>query len=224
MREPLKMIIKKDMFIIATIMLLLPGLCYANVGLPMIFVVWPSMWYMFIPVVLIEYMVIRHYLKEIRPIKLMGLTISANFISTLIGIPTTWMILCVLEFIFGIGLFGADFLTKKIGFPIDYDSSLVQFLLNVMFSAYMGPGGDEGSRIHIAMISLLLPFYYASYWTENLVFQHMISPEKKDDQISNAIKKANIVSYLFLFIAVLICNSYYAITNKLLIALGLIKL
>jgi hypothetical protein len=218
------MIIKKDMFIIATILLLLPGLCYANVGLPMIFVVWPSMWYMFIPVVLIEYMVIRHYLKEIRPIKLMGLTISANLFSTLIGIPITWMILCAIEFIFGIGLFGADFVAKKIGFPIDYDSNLVQLLLNVVFSAYMGPGGDEGSRIHIALISLLLPFYYASYRFENLVFHDNLSPEKNDDQISNAIKKANIVSYLFLFIVVLICSSYYAITNKLLIALGLIKL
>jgi hypothetical protein len=87
----------------------------------------------------------------------------------------------------------------------------------IISSPYMGPGGNEEYRIHIALIFLLVPFYFTSYYFENEFFQNSFSPDKEDQVIATVIKKLNIISYLFLFLVVVVCFSYYAITSKLII-------
>lgn len=69
---------------------------WANVGLPMIVVVWPAAWMLFIPVVLAEAVVARKVLGP-RFGERLAMTIVANLASTLVGIPVAWFALVLVE-------------------------------------------------------------------------------------------------------------------------------
>jgi hypothetical protein len=69
---------------------------FANTGLPMICVYWPSAWVAFIPIVIIESWVGVRLLK--RPFgSCLKAAFVGNLISTLIGIPITWFVLLLIE-------------------------------------------------------------------------------------------------------------------------------
>jgi hypothetical protein len=72
---------------------------FANVGLPMICVYWPSAWIALVPIVLIEAWVGTRLLK-IPFGSVLKTAFLGNFVSTLVGIPVTWLVLALIEFLF----------------------------------------------------------------------------------------------------------------------------
>ena len=77
-----------------------PAQAEANAGIPMIVLLWPGFWILFVPVVLLEGQIARRLfgLPWRDAIRLSG---RANFYSTLAGIPGAWLALLVVEFAVG---------------------------------------------------------------------------------------------------------------------------
>jgi len=71
-----------------------PSLCYANIGVPMIFVTLPMMVVALLPIIIIETVLATPYLKI--PFRfLLRLIARANLFSTFVGIPITWFLLAL---------------------------------------------------------------------------------------------------------------------------------
>jgi hypothetical protein len=68
----------------------------ADAGVPMLFITWPGMLLALIPVVFIEAWIMRPRL-ELTSGKALKLAAIANLVSTVVGIPLTWMVLAGLE-------------------------------------------------------------------------------------------------------------------------------
>ncbi len=156
---------------------------YANVGVPMVFITLPYMIVSLIPVILIEaYIVLKILgLPYLRSCKIM--TIS-NLVSTLIGIPITWIILVLLEiFTVGDGALGLGepatrlmAVTWQAPWLIPYESNLY----------WMIPS---------ATLTLLVPFFLASWSIEYHVSKMLL--RKTDKRILNSvIFKANLTTYI----------------------------
>ncbi|WP_437752328.1 hypothetical protein [Sorangium sp. So ce1389] len=80
--------------------LLWPKAALANAGIPMIFLVWPASWIVFVPVVLVEAAVARRVLC-LPTRDAIKLSLAANAWPTLAGIPVTWALLTVIEMAVG---------------------------------------------------------------------------------------------------------------------------
>jgi len=74
----------------------------ANVGVPMLAVVWPASWWLLVPVILLESLVAVRLLRVgfVRGARVVGI---ANLLSTLAGIPITWGILVLVQMLLGWG-------------------------------------------------------------------------------------------------------------------------
>jgi hypothetical protein len=85
-------------------------LLLADMGVPMIAVIWPAAWVALIPVILIETAIGRRILQTTfqRPL---CAAVAANLSSAALGIPLTWMVLALLQALLG---FGVD---KGLGSP-----------------------------------------------------------------------------------------------------------
>lgn len=84
---------QRSLFILTLgIFLTLSSVAYANGGLPFTVLVYPTLWLLFIPIVLIEFLIHKHVLK-LSAKRAFSLTLKANIFSTLWGIPITLLIL-----------------------------------------------------------------------------------------------------------------------------------
>jgi hypothetical protein len=185
-----------------------------DMGLPMII---PSMLMMvlaLVPIIFVESFVIAARLK-LELLKTLNWVALANLASTFIGIPVTWFGLAALQFATGSGNF----------FRID------TFWGKLIAVTWQAPwalpyGSDYDWIISAAMISLLIPFCFASWFVEYHVARTKLSTllyEKTTDggsengpmiqimerealfpQISRAFRDANLVSYGLLVVLLLV--------------------
>jgi len=158
----------------------------ANAGLPMIMVAMPVMLYALLPIVLIEAYVLRRSLHVSTGRSLVYAAVS-NLVSTLVGIPLTWLILVAFQLLTGGGgAYGIQTLPQKI--------------LAVTWQApWLIP--YEGSMkwmVPSAMLVLLIPFFFASwfceYWTIRLLGGIMVEAVS-NKEIKKACLYANAVTY-----------------------------
>lgn len=124
----------------------------ANMGIPMISVLFPAMWGAFIPVVVIETMI----LKRRRQLKLrptLCAVFCANIVSTLVGIPLSW----ILYFLVTIPL--SFFLHWVTGYP-DYHTggqTIPQLIAEpIMYAGWIGPGQSDPVWLMPAALMCLL--------------------------------------------------------------------
>ena len=128
---------------------LMPSSAWADVGLPMLVVVWPASALALLPVVIVEASFAR------RPLGLtvrrsLALSALANAASTIIGIPVAWGVLLV-------PLFAAAVLPRGL-----------QFIVVPSYVAWLPP--VEGTWwIATAMVILCVPFFFASVFIERWV-------------------------------------------------------
>ena len=154
----------------------------ANVGVPMIFPALPLMVLSLLPIVLVEALILWRTLK-IEFHRSIKAAASANALSTLVGIPVTWFLLVVLQFLTGGDrAFGLNTPLKKLlavtwqaPWLVPYDSSLY----------WMVP---------TAGLVLLIPFFSASWWLEHLVAKRVLK-EIETKRVRRVVLYANLVSY-----------------------------
>lgn len=172
-----------------------------DMGLPMIF---PAMYLMIIalgPIIFIEAFAIRS-LKLSLERTVLSVTV-ANFASTIIGIPVSWML-----------LFGLQQAAYSLGRPAP-GSFWDIFLAVTVQSPWVHPRGPEYDWIvYCAGLFLLIPFFFASWILENWVIVKFVKPTLPGRvapgallvKIKRAVRNANLCSYglLALFITVML--------------------
>ncbi|MDP2211426.1 MAG: hypothetical protein Q8J63_06805 [Candidatus Aquicultor sp.] len=77
-------------------LLAVPSTAHADMGLPMIIIAWPGMGVMLIPVVALEVFVLMRLFGT--PVgRTVEVAATSNIVSTVVGIPVTWVILGVFQ-------------------------------------------------------------------------------------------------------------------------------
>ncbi|WP_159875572.1 hypothetical protein [Aquitalea denitrificans] len=167
----------------------LTSFAHADVGLPMIVVFFPISILAFIPIVLIESLVICKILN-VRWKLSVKVAFLANLVSSVAGIPLAWFILLLFEFT-------ASDVFLKWGLSNSYPPSGVRgFEAIILTAPWLGQTNDNWS-VPFAVIVLLIPFFLVSCWIESWYAAKWLSPSN----VKNGVKAmwwANAASYLFL--------------------------
>jgi hypothetical protein len=143
----------------------MPCVARADAGVPMLALIWPASWVLFIPVVAIEAWLAR---------KIVGLSVKqsvlasavANAVSTLVGIPLVWALLVLFEM----------FILSNGGRALGIDSFWQRVYAVTVQAAWLIPYESELHwMVPLAAIVLLVPFFFASVFLERLVFRRFCS-------------------------------------------------
>lgn len=166
----------------------------ADAGIPMIFLAFPAMLMLLIPVILIEAFLCKKWLGLTNWDAIRSNAI-ANFASTIIGIPIAWAIMLGVEFA-AFGLISASPAIQNSNSPL---ASVILFALS---SAWIGPpAGEHAWIIPCAVLVLLVPFFFASYGVEYAIINHMLGMPEGDPsnltsrRIRAAVRNSNLVTY-----------------------------
>lgn len=165
--------------------LIIPGVAYANAGVPMLFVAMPAFLISLIPIIAIETWYISRGLKLALGQALKTVSIS-NVISTVVGIPVTWFLLVLIQMVTGGGsAYGAQ-----------------TFMGKVLAVTWQAPWlipyeQDLNWMIPTAGLVLLVPFFFMSWWLEYLVTKKLLKTLPALS-IKNKVRNANIITYLLL--------------------------
>jgi hypothetical protein len=155
-----------------------PAPAMANVGLPMIFVVWPSAWLLFAPVCFVEALVAKRLLA-LPTAQCATLALRANAWSTLVGIPLTWLALLLIEIgvSFGLSLGKID---PRLGWPF----------VAPIYAPWLWPT-DQNWHVFAAAALLCIPFMFVSIRVERWSAEKQVPR----DNARRWAQRANLVTY-----------------------------
>jgi len=198
--------LSKIFFLFFGFITLFAPIASSNAGIPMLAVLWPLYWALFIPIILIEWYTVRFHFKNKAPSYLLKTTFVSNAISTFLGIPITWGILVLIQlFIIPGGGGFYEGLPKYVGF-------LAAFTVQI---AWILPYGEPLINwiIPTASTFLMIIFFFTSYFIEKHSIFIIFKP--KDPKLwSHAMWRANIHSYIFLYIFLLGTFIYRLLKNS----------
>jgi hypothetical protein len=166
----------------------------ANAGLPMVIVFLPPAWLALVPIIVIEsaYGAWRLKLHAGRALAAQSV---ANCVSTLIGIPVTWLVLVLIEFVL---LEGAVRIAPQ---------SLLSAFTPIVGAAWLGPGAEEKLWMMALAITLLTAaFYLMSVSTEGFIIARFF-PDVPRKLIRRWSFEANAISYALLVVLILLAWS-----------------
>lgn len=177
----------KKVYLIAGVLSLTPQVAFANAGVPMIFLVMPAFAIAIVPIVIIESVYLAKKLKISGRVAGKTATIS-NLVSTLVGIPLTWILLVVIQL-----LTGGD---KAYG--------LISILDKILAVTWQAPWlipyeSDLHWMVPVAGLVLLVPFFFVSWWSEYLVSKKLLK-ETEAVTTNRAVRNANLITYGLLII------------------------
>jgi hypothetical protein len=181
---------------------------YANVGVPMIFITLPGMLLALMPIIAIESKIYFRYfgLGKLKVIKYTTLTNSA---STILGVPLAWLLHTILLLSFG-QAYSLLFPTAN----IFTNGGLSLFLQVTLGAAWLGPiEGQLYWMIPAACLFLLIPYFFVSWYFEYFIMRKLVR-NVEDKMCKSATLKANLVSYSFLVIVVIIWLTASIIEKK----------
>ena len=165
------------------IVCLLPQDAMADVGIPMIVFTLPGMVMVLIPVIFLEMLVMKPRLSVSTKTALKVSSV-ANIVTTIVGIPFTWLVLVIIQFWTG---GGGNAVPKT---PIDAVFAVT------LHAAWRGEGPPYWV-IPAAAMWLLVPSFFVSWWLEYKVAARML-PDAGRQQLKSAMFRANLLSYYFL--------------------------
>jgi hypothetical protein len=175
----------------------------ADAGVPMIFITWPGMILLLLPIIAAEWAFISHR-TSLQKRKVLWATAAANALSTIVGIPLTWGVLLLCE----MGVFMTLAHIPKLGNG-SWNSPLEQIVETILSAPWIAPVANSGSwAVPLAALVLLIPFYFVSVWVEEKIMEHMLpvttsldaqANEVNERVLRNAVRGANLMSYGFLF-------------------------
>ncbi|HTF27029.1 MAG TPA: hypothetical protein VK937_24470 [Candidatus Limnocylindria bacterium] len=172
----------------------------ADAGLPMIFLTFPAMLMLLIPVIVIEGLLCKKWLG-LTTAEAMKSNALSNLASTIIGVPVAWAIMLGVEFLtFGI--------IERSNAIQNWRSPIAQVIWLFLGSAWIGPPSEKNVWvIPAATLVLLVPFFLASYGIEYLVVKHMVGmpeggpPNLAYRRVRIAVRNANLITYGAMFVA-----------------------
>lgn len=171
-------------------LVLIPSVALADIGVPMIAYFWPYMFVGFIPIAIAEGLIFQRMLNiEIRTA--FRVSVFVNVITTFLGIPITWILLVFLQMLTGGGSY-------------DDTSTLIAKFLTVTWQApWLMPLrlSDYYWLPATAMLVLLIPFFFVTWWIEAKVISKFLLPSVDEGRVRSACIWANLVSYSILALA-----------------------
>ena len=163
----------------------------ADAGVPMIFITLPGMGLALVPVILVEGYALYKQLHLSGRVALKASSF-ANVASTVIGIPLTWVALVAVQLVTGGG--------RAYGL----DTAFHRFLAVTWQAPWLIPY-EEDLRwmIPAATLTLLVPFFFVSWWIEYRVVRWTLKTSDRTP-VFLAVRNANLISYGLLAIAVVV--------------------
>lgn len=183
----------KKQFIIFTSVILcfLPSTVFANAGVPMIILIIPGFLVSIVPIIIIESLYLKRKLMLPQARAWLTATVS-NLISTVIGVPLTWVVLVLVQMLTGGGsAYGIGTVIGKI--------------MAVTWQApWLIPYEPELHwMVPVAGLVLLVPFFFVSWWIEYLISKRMLR-ESDRKSVKLAVRNANLLTYGLMALCLLI--------------------
>jgi len=174
----------------------LPSASEADAGIPMLALLWPLAWIMFLPVVALEAWVAIKTLG-LPLARALRLSLWANAVSTVLGIPLTWIVLLLVE--------------MAVLIPLGQVTQWFPPWLAVTVGApWIAPPEPDGTwQVATAAIWLGLLFAGASIMVERRV-AHRVAPELAIEAVDRWCYRANLLSYAAFIGVVLAWWAYQA--------------
>lgn len=162
---------------------------FANAGVPMIFPQVILMGLAFLPVVFIESAIVWKPMGIRFPKALLDVGL-ANLCTTIIGVPIAWA-----------AMFALQLVSTGGGRPLGMDSPTQMLAAVTLQAAWLVPYEDHLSwMIPAAATFLLIPCFLISVLIERWVLACRW-PERPQSAVFSTVLRANIWSYVFLFVA-----------------------
>jgi hypothetical protein len=166
---------------------------HANAGLPMLYIIWPIFLLALIPVILIESLVFKIKIPDLNWKSVISSVGIANIVSTLLGVPVTWILLTAIQLI-----------TPGGGGTYPGLNDTVRGILSVTLQApWLLPYESEFYwMIPCAFLFLMIFFFIMSVYSERwFVFKILNRSHSIEKKATNKVAlKANVTSYLFLIL------------------------
>jgi hypothetical protein len=176
---------KSKKVILTVLALVVPGVAYANAGVPMLFLAMPAFLMSLVPIIAIETIYISKGLELSFGQSLKTVSIS-NVASTLIGIPLTWLLLVLVQVVTGGG--GAYGINSAMG----------KVLAVTWQAPWLIPYEEDLNwMIPVAGLVLLVPFFFASWWSEYFVSKKL-NKTLPSLSIKDKVRNANLITYSLL--------------------------
>lgn len=155
----------------------------ADAGVPMLFVTFPAMLLALVPIVLLEIIVLGRVMGRSAASFVKSAAI-ANVVSTIVGIPLTWLVLVLLEWMTG----GSAAYGLR--------TTMQKFLAVTWQAPWLIPYERQqlSWMIPAASLFLLVPFFFTSYLIEAPIVAH-IKRDLPRTQMRAAVFRANVASY-----------------------------
>ncbi len=163
-------------------LLSIPQLAFANAGVPMIILIMPTLALSIIPIIIIETIYISKKLSLSKKIAGKAVTIS-NVVSTIVGIPLTWILLVAIQIFTGGGS------------SYGMDTALGKIIAVTWQAPWLIP---HESQLHwmvpVSGLVLMIPFFFVSWWSEYFITKKIL----KDidlKEIKRYVRNANLITY-----------------------------
>ena len=186
------------------IVLLLAGQqpCFANVGVPMMALMAVPMWGLLLIIVPLEAYLAEKILSLPR-MQSQKLSVTANAVSTIAGVPLTWGILV-----------GCEMLASQIPLmKMSWDGS-GKFIFFLMTAPWLWPfESDMYWMAPGAALLLLIPFFFASFWIEYFTGK-MLFRDEDPAKMKLWAWKANCISYAFMFFIATIWLTFNIVNHE----------
>ena len=166
-------------------LLVMPSVAHADIGVPMIFVTFPSMLVALVPIICLETAVFERQL-HVGYRQVAGRVAIANAISTVVGIPLAWFLTVVLQMITGGGS------------AYGLSTRLTRLLAVTWQSPWLIPYEEELYwMVPTAALVGLIPAFFASVLIEGRVLRRLFTTTDAAT-IWKLTWRANRLSYLIL--------------------------
>ncbi|MDR0753472.1 MAG: hypothetical protein LBE95_02285 [Holosporaceae bacterium] len=188
-------------FVLSVAILFFQQAVYADVGVPTIMLFEPFMILLLIPVIFVEFMIMKRYLQSLPKLKVLKATAISNVCSTLIDFPVTWIMMLIMQFLYSTLLKSAlDF------FKVEWKKQMqIRYFLEPAWSApHEHPTNIQMFGIGISLTIMLIASFFMSYWIEHKITSK-ICKEADVSVIKKSVWQANIASYILLFVSGIVC-------------------
>lgn len=175
---------------LAALCAFVPGPAMANMGVPMIFITMPMMLAALVPIIAVEAFILARALG-LRAKSAALVSLAGNAVSTLVGVPLSWIALVFVQMSTG-------------GGAAHGTSTVLGKIVSVTWQAPWLIPYEEHLHwmIPAAQAVLLVPFFFASFWIEYGVAR-LMRRDLDPRPMRGAVWRANLVSYACLAVLVL---------------------
>ena len=164
----------------------------ADVGVPMLAAVWPLMWFMLLPIVVLEaewaYRTMNWSRFECYKVTSLG-----NLASSIVGIPIAWIAMFAIQFLFHLAFYNWEH------WEFWWFLRVILFPVNV---AWLPPGATNWQMV-LAFCILSIPFCWTSIVVERKVAR-WLKPEAPQEKLNRWLRQANMASYFGLMMVAII--------------------